>query len=36
MEIIIGSLLGAGLLLVGHLGVLVRARMLGLTHTSDR
>jgi hypothetical protein len=34
MELIIGSLLGSGFLLVGHLGVLVRSRILG--HTSNQ
>lgn len=34
MELIIGSLLGTGLLLVGHLGVLVHSRVSG--HTSDQ
>jgi hypothetical protein len=36
MEIIVSSLLGAGLLLVGHLGVLVRSRVLGLGQDRDR
>jgi hypothetical protein len=36
MEIIVSSLLGAGLLLVGHLGVLVRSRVLDLAHGRDR
>jgi hypothetical protein len=36
MEIIIGSLFGAGLLLVGHLGVLVRSRLLGLPSERGR
>jgi hypothetical protein len=29
MELIIGSLVGTGLLLLGHLGVLVHGRLLG-------
>jgi hypothetical protein len=36
MELIIGSIIGTGLLLVGHLGVLVHDRLLGLTHGRDR
>jgi hypothetical protein len=32
MELIIGSLVGAGLLLVGHLGVLVHDRLMGHGH----
>jgi hypothetical protein len=34
MELIVSSLIGAGLLLVGHLGVLVRNRL--LQHGSRR
>lgn len=36
MELIIGSLLGAGLLLVGHLGVLVGSRIMDLSGARSR